>query len=185
MKLINLTYVCLLASIFYCCNSNNNKSSNNTNTQDTVCVDSVNIDTGRKNNFDNEFTKVHTMKKKDSTIIGDVYVKFEKDSLFRYLYVINEGDTLYSIKNTVFSCVMSPLENFEDYEIIVDWYWDLNKIGVPDFGGYRLAWMGIDVIGMELCHVSGISYGDFPFRDGLYIVINWDYDYNMLVFPLN
>ena len=168
MKIIKLTLVCLLASGLCCCNNKNNQDGNKINTQETTCVDSVNIDTGRKNNFDNEFTRVYTMKKKDSTIIGDVYVKFEKDThfhyldslLFRQLYITNKNDTLYSIKNDVF---------FNENEIV-----DVKYI-TDTIYGYTLFWIGNDKFYIARWDTNGECIGND-------VIIDWNYDENILKF---
>ena len=181
MKLVKLILVCLLTLGICCCNQNGNKIP----MQKTDCTDSIGFELNRqKVEFDGEFTKVFTMKKKDSAIIGDVYVKFENDSLFRYLYVINKSDTVYSIKNTVFSRAMSLLE---DNKIIDDWDYDPNKIGVSDFGGYRFTIINSDFIEIELCNTNGVAYDNIPDKpaDGLYATVQWDYGNNILMFPLN
>ena len=105
MKLIRSTLVCLLALFCcYCCN--NSQDCNNTDTQEAACMDSIKNDTSSQSvvnsvNFCNGLTKIYTMKKKDGAVIGEVYVKFVKDSIFSELFVINDGDTLYSIKKNV------------------------------------------------------------------------------------
>ena len=141
MKSIKLILICSLTLWFYCCNNRSNK----TNTQETI-AENIEIDASDQNieNSSSELTKVYTMKKKDSTVIGDIFVKFENDSIFRYLYIINNGDTLYSIKNNVFfneNNIVDVdgtigkdiygytfLKTINDYILIT--YWDKN-------GGYK------------------------------------------------
>ena len=158
MKIIKLTLVCLLMFGFYCCNNRKNK----THSQEAVAESNQIIVSSE--DLDNEFTKVYTMKKKDSTLIGDVYVKFENDSLFRYLYIINDGDTLYSIKNKFFLSKNGS----------VDMDVEFNKIGLYDFWGYMFSVMYNDYFYIDFCNKRNV-YEDFPPA-----LIKWNYDNNII-----
>ena len=164
MKFVKLILVCLLAAVGYCFSNKSNQYCNEIAAQDIVFDEnSIIPDTSSQNieNSDNllsGFTKVYTMKKKDSTVIGDVYVKFENDSLFRYLYVVNKSDTLYSIKkNTLF---------LKDGKV------DL-KGSADNIYGYTFCTKWNDLFELNAWDKNGECAGDG-------VMILWDYDKNIL-----
>ena len=134
MNIIELTLVSLLAFGLCCCNQKGNS----------------------------EFTRVYTMKKNDSTVIGDVYVKFENDSLFRYLYVINKNDTLYSIKkNALFK--KDRIVDIEGSDVIY---------------GYTFVLKEDDNFTISIWDKNGECAGDDA-------SVVWDYDNNIMEFLSN
>ena len=165
MNIIELTSVYLLAFGLCCCNQKSNQKVDcETNTQGTVCADALKIDIYNDpiincGNFDSEFTRVYTMKKNDSTVIGGVYVKLENDSLFRYLYVINKNDTLYSIKENAF---------FKKDRIV-----DIE--GADEIYGYTFALKEDDNFTISTWDKNGKCVGDDA-------SIVWDYDDNIMKF---
>ena len=165
MNIIKLTSVYLLAFGLCCCNQKSNqKGDYETNTQNSVCADTLKIDICNESivnsgNFDSEFTRVYTMKKNDSSVIGGVYVKFENDSLFRYLYVINKKDTLYSIKeNALFK--KDRIVDIEGSDVIY---------------GYTFVLKGDDNFTISTWDKNGECAGDDA-------SIVWDYDNNIMEF---
>ena len=163
MNIIELTSVCLLAFGLCCCNQKSNQKDDcETNTQDTVCADTPKIDIYNESvvnpgNFDSEFIRVYIMKKIDSTVIGGVYVNFENDSLFRYLYVINKNDTLYSIKeNALFK--KDRIVDIEGSDVIY---------------GYTFALKEDDNFTISTWGKNGECAGDD-------VSIVWDYDNNIM-----
>ena len=159
MKLIKLTLICLLALFFCYCNQNSNK----TNTQKTVFTDSIGIDTSSQTvvifkNLDSEFSKVYTMKKKDSTVIGDIYVKFGKNTIFSDLFIINNGDTLYSIKKNVF---------FKKNGVIDD-------AVTTNIYGYTFHIKGNDYFYLNTWNKNNKCEDEFP------LFFEWNYDDNII-----
>jgi len=165
MNIIKLTSLSLLAFGLCCCNQKHNQKDDcETNTQNTVCAntlktDSCNLSIVNSVDFDGKFTKIYTMKKNDSTVIGGVYVKFENDSLFRYLYVINNSDTLYSIKENAF---------FKKDRII-----DIE--GADVIYGYTFVLKGDDNLTISTWDKNGECAGDDA-------SMAWDYDNNIMEF---
>jgi hypothetical protein len=104
-----------------------------------------------------EFIKVHSLKKNDNTLIGDIYVKFINDSVFTDLYVINESDTLYSIKRHIL------ISNFgKDTEVLED-----------GFYGYLFVLKKNDYFVLSNLGNKGANVSDD-------ITIEWNYDKNIL-----
>lgn len=104
-----------------------------------------------------EFIKVHTLIKNDKTLIGDIFVKFINDSIFTDLYVINESDTLFSIKGSDFQ----------------------NKKGIDfdvfsnGFYGYFFVLKKPDYFVLSYLRNNGVNVSDD-------ITIEWNYDKNIL-----
>ena len=180
MKWINLMYVCLLASGFCCCNSKTNqKSCNETNTQEPIYEDSINTEEERQpivnsKNIDGKFIKLYTMrenKENDHRVIGDLYVKFENDSLFKYLYVINESDTVYSIKENVFFYKDGTVDFKKEYYIIED----TGEIIGDVVYGYTFGALGNDNFYVNLWDKNGNCAGES-------ISIMWNYEEEKLEF---
>ena len=109
MKTFTHLLICFFMLIFTCCS---NRQSGNTEAMPQKSEQKEVVQSNSETRKDivvqdekviEEYTKVYTMKTKTDSVIGDVYVKFENDSLFRYLYVVNsENDTLYWIKKNIF-----------------------------------------------------------------------------------
>lgn len=166
MKIFTLLLICIFVSIFHCCSS---RQSGSTETipqnfeqkeieqpkseekkEIPVKVDKTNA----------EYTKVYTMKTENDSIIGDVYAKFENDSLFRYLYVVNaENDTLYRIKENIFY--------FGDGQIDDD--------GSEDIYGYTFLLKGDSYFMISSWDKDGKCAGDDA-------VIEWNYDKRAMEF---
>lgn len=104
-----------------------------------------------------KFIKVHSLKRNDNTLIGDIYVKFINDSVFTDLYVINESDTLYSIKRNTFL-------NKEGKDI------DVFRDG---FYGYLFVLKKNDYFVLSYLRNNGKNVSDD-------ITIEWSYDKNIL-----
>lgn len=163
MKLYKSTLACLITLVLYSCNSKN-PASNESPLLGTVNTENVKVN---KNNLkiissealNIELTKVYTMKKKDSTLIGDVYVKFVNDSLFTDLYIINNNDTLYSIKGNNFF----KRNGGVDIE------------GGTDTYGYTFDIMRNDYFDINSWDKNGECAGDAA-------IIEWNYDDNMMEF---
>lgn len=103
------------------------------------------------------FRKVHSLKKKDNTFIGDIYAKFINDSIFTDLYVINKSDTLYTIKrNTLFN------KGGKDIEVYSD-----------GFYGYLFVLKKNDYFVLSYLTKNGANVSDD-------ITIEWSYDKNIL-----
>ena len=97
------------------------------------------------NDSNGEFEKIYTMKKNNSTVVGDVYAKFDNEITFRYLYIINDKDTLYSIKNNVFESkngmvdytLMNNISGYSfmimdnDYFLLSSWYGECRDQSCP------------------------------------------------------
>lgn len=104
-----------------------------------------------------EFIKVHSLKKNDNTLIGDIYVKFINDSVFTDLYVINEFDTLYSIKRSTFLN-----KEGKDIDVFSD-----------GFYGYLFVHKKNDYFVLSYLRNNGANVSDD-------ITIEWIYDKNIL-----
>ena len=104
-----------------------------------------------------EFTKIHSLKKNDNTIIGDIYVKFINDSIFTDLYVINGNDTLYSVEKNILSNA-----NGKDTEVLKDGFW-----------GYMFILKKSDYFVLSCYGNNGTDVSDD-------ITIEWNYDKNIL-----
>ncbi len=87
-----------------------------------------------------------------------MYAKFENDTLFGYLYVINNQDTIYSIKKNQF----------------------FNKDGIldaktrNDIYGYSFLIKGNDYFLIYLWDSYGDALTEFP------SLVEWNYDENMI-----
>lgn len=91
------------------CSTNSNQRNDKTKASNTAEINE------NKLPDDNVFTKVYSLKKKDNSAIGDVYVKFINDSIFTDLCVVNEKDTLYTIKrNFLTNTKGKDIEVFND-----------------------------------------------------------------------
>ena len=108
-------------------------------------------------NTENKFVKVHSLKKKDSTLIGEIYVRFINDSVFTDLHVINNLDTINSIKNNVFL-------NAEGKDI---------EVFKENFYGYMFIKKGMDYFTLSYLRNKGKNVSDD-------IRIIWNYEYNIL-----
>ena len=104
-----------------------------------------------------EFIKIHSLKKNDNTFIGDIYVKFINDSVFTDLNVINESDTLYSIKRNVF---LNKVGN--DIDVFSD-----------GFYGYIFVLKKNDYFVLSYLRNNGLNVSDD-------ITIEWSYIKNIL-----
>ena len=109
-----------------------------------------------KNNR-NGYEKVHSLFKKDGTFIGDVYVSFINDDIFKDLYVIDETDTIYSVSRDVFSNAKGE---------------DIRVFG-EGFFGYRILLKKQDYIVLSYLRNTGANVSDD-------ITIEWNYDHNVL-----
>lgn len=103
------------------------------------------------------FINVHSLKKIDHTLIGDIYAKFINDSIFTDLYVFNESDTLYSIKKSTFLN-----KEGKDIEVYND-----------GFYGYLFVLKKNDYIVLSYLRNNGANVSDD-------ITIEWNYDKNIL-----
>jgi hypothetical protein len=104
-----------------------------------------------------EFIKVHSLKKNDNTLIGDIYVKFINDSIFTDLYVVNESDTIYSIKRSNFLN-----KEGKDIDVFSD-----------GFYGYLFVLKKNDYFVLSYLRNNGANVSDD-------ITIEWSYDKNIL-----
>jgi hypothetical protein len=104
-----------------------------------------------------EFIKVHSLKKNDNTLIGDIYVKFINDSIFTDLFVINSNDTIYSIEKNILSNTQG-----KDIEVLKDGFW-----------GYKFILKKSDYLVLS-------CYGNFGTDVSDDITIEWNYDKNIL-----
>lgn len=144
---INIMYLFLSMLLMMNCSGKTNQSGN------TTPVGTVELLKENKT----EFIKVHSLKKNDNTLIGDIYVKFINDSVFTDLYVINESDTLYSIKrNTFLNKVGKDIDVFSD-----------------GFYGYLFVLKKDDYFVLSYLRNNGANVSDD-------ITIEWNYDKNIL-----
>lgn len=163
MKFFKLTLACFIALVFFSCNSKN-PTSNESPRLGSVSTENIKKNKSKleiinSETLNEEFTKVYTMKKKDSTLIGDVYVKFVNDSLFTNLYIINNKDTLYSIKNNIFFKRNGEV----DIEAGTDTY------------GYTFEIMRNDYFDINSWDKNGECAGDAA-------IIEWNYDDKIVEF---
>jgi hypothetical protein len=106
-----------------------------------------------------EFIQTHTLRRNDSSFIGDVYVKLANDSVFSELYVINYSDTLYSIKRHILTSKLG--RDIQVYE--------------KDFYGYMFIVKKNDYFILTYYRKNGTIPSDN-------ITIEWNYDKNILEF---
>jgi len=71
-----------------------------------------------------DFEVIHTLRKKDSTLIGEIYARFIDKDVFDSLYVINKGDTIYSIERNILKNrngidLKAPEQGFYGYRIVL------------------------------------------------------------------
>jgi hypothetical protein len=151
-----LTLSLLLGLFLSSCSSNSNQRVDNSKT--ATIISKV-----KKPLPDNKsmFTKVHSLKKKDNTFIGDVYVKFINDSVFTDLYVVNSKDTLYTIKKNIFTNTKGK------------------NLDVPNdnFYGYLFALKKTDSFTLSFLTNKGLDSSDD-------IIIEWNYQNNVLEFKI-
>ena len=144
---INAMYVFLSILLMMNCSEKTNQSGNTS----TVGTEKLLKENKTK------FIKVHSLKMNDNTLIGDIYVKFINDSIFTDLYVINEFDTLYSIKRSTF------LNNEgKDIDVFSD-----------GFYGYLFVLKKNDYFVLSYLRNNGANVSDD-------ITIEWSYDKNIL-----
>jgi hypothetical protein len=112
---------------------------------------------GPSEQLHNKFRKVHTLRRNDSTCIGDIYVRYINDGFFTDLYVINNVDTLYTITKSSFTN-----KRGKDLEVVEE-----------GFYGYKFVIYRNDYFVLSYFQNKGANISDN-------ISINWNYDLKIL-----
>lgn len=110
MKTTDFLFMLLLFLLIRC--------SANTNHKDNIEPGEILPAKRNEKVIKNDFVKVHSLKGKDGTFIGDVFVNFKNDTVFTDLYVINLQDTLYSIEQNILSNKLG-----KDIEVLKTGFW--------------------------------------------------------------
>lgn len=109
----------LIFVLFSCCTSQNSSTNEKPNQGENNIKEEKMIAVNKDERILNDYHKVHTLKKKDKTIIGEVYIKSITEEVFESLLIIKENkgevDTLYLIKkNKFFNPNGIDIETFDD-----------------------------------------------------------------------
>ena len=137
----NLLFFLILLFLASCTSQNTNEKSNHTQNsinEKTKKIANKNPEKSseKKSNTEpktnrNGYYKIHTLKKKDKTIIGDVYIKPITEKVFGSLFIIKENeskiDTLYLIKKNKFFN-----KNGLDIEVIDDNCYEFKLVLLKD-----------------------------------------------------